>query len=110
MGTLTYDEFAVDFDDRVLAHLQVVIVKRFREHRSVLLSWLDSQQTGNGRSSMWMTPHSPAHFRFAGSRSPALDRDWVELLTRNADSGAGLVVVDEQGEPVRSAGFRSTRR
>ena len=102
MGAITYDDMVVEFDDRTLAHLQVVIVQRFTAGRSVLLSWLDALATGDGRSSMWLTPHAPLHFKFVGSRSPAIDRAWLDRLFEAASSGAGLVVVDAEGAFVRA--------
>lgn len=102
MGSITYDNVVVDFDDRTLAHLQVVIVQRFVAGRHVLLSWLDALAIGDGRSSMWLTPTAPLHFKFAGSRSPAIDRAWLDLLAQRAESGAGLVVCTADGVLLRA--------
>jgi hypothetical protein len=103
MGTITYDGAVVEFDDRTLMHLQVVIVHRFRRGQPLVMSWLDPQKAGEGRSSMWLTPSAPLHFRFRGSRQPTIDRAWLALLTESAESGAGLVVCDEGGRPIRAA-------
>ena len=102
MGAITYDDVVVEFDDRTLAHLQVVIVQRFTSGRAVLLSWLDALSIGDGRSSMWLTPHAPLHFKFVGSRSPSIDRVWLDQMTRAADSGSGLVVMGPDGALIRS--------
>jgi len=107
MGSLTYDGTSVDFDDRMLAHLQVVIVQKFRAGESFLMSWLDPQKIGDGRSSIWLTPSAPMHFKFAGSRAPAIDREWLDALRVSADSGLGLVVTDEQGRLVHAADQRA---
>ncbi|WP_297345228.1 hypothetical protein [Amnibacterium sp.] len=40
MGTLTYDGTVIEFDDRTLTHLEIVIVQRFRTGNGVLLSWV----------------------------------------------------------------------
>lgn len=98
MGTMTYDGTAVDFDDRLLAHLQVVIVLRFRRGEGFLMSWKDSLEVGGGRSSIWLSPFFPVYFKFLGSRVPVIDRDWVQLLTDSAASSQGLVVTDEHGK------------
>ncbi len=100
MGTMTYDGTAVEFDDRVLAHLQIVIVLRFRKGEGFLMSWKDSLEVGSGRSSIWLSPFFPIYFKFYGSRPPAVDRDWLELLTQSAASSQGLVVMDEHGKPM----------
>ena len=102
MGSITCAETVVDFDDRTLAHLQIVIVRRFIAGRSVLLSWLDALADGDGRTSIWLTPAAPLHFRFAGSRPRAIDRAWLDLLGRRADSGAGLVVCAQDGSLLRA--------
>ncbi len=78
MGMLTYDGTTVEFDDRVLAHLQVAIVLRFRRGEAFLMSWKDSLEAGSGRSSIWLSPFFPVHFKFYGSRAPAIDKEWVE--------------------------------
>jgi len=42
MGKLTYDStLTVDFDDRVLAHLQLVIGAKLRRAESFYFSWRD---------------------------------------------------------------------
>jgi hypothetical protein len=57
---------------------------------------------GDGRSSMWLTPNAPLHFKLSGSRAPAIDRGWLELLTQRAESGSGLIVCNEQGALIRA--------
>jgi hypothetical protein len=104
MGSLTCDGKVVDFDDRLLAHLQIVIVQKFRAGEPFLMSWLDAMSTGDGRSSVWLTPESPVHFKFAGSRSPTIDREWLDVLLRAASSGPGLIVTTKTGELARSTG------
>jgi hypothetical protein len=39
MGTLNYAKTTVEFDDRVLAHLKVVIVSKLRRGEPLQLSW-----------------------------------------------------------------------
>jgi hypothetical protein len=103
VGTLTYDGTVVEFDDRTLTHLEVVIVQRFRTGNGVLLSWMDPLAVGGGRSSLWLTPNAPVRFKFAGSRVPAIDREWLQTLTRGAESGAGLVVCNARGDLLQPA-------
>ncbi|MGN6743385.1 MAG: DUF7882 family protein [Amnibacterium sp.] len=101
-GSINYDGNVVEFDDRVLAHLQIVIVQKFRAGEPFLLSWLDPLDQGDGRSSTWLTPEFPIHFKFLGSRVPAIDRQWLEALTAAASSGPGLIVSNERGDLVRA--------
>lgn len=109
MGTLTYAGSTVEFDDRLLTHLQVVIVQKFRKGESFPMSWVDDAAAGQGRSAMWLTPTVPIFFRFDGSRVPTLDQAWIEVLARSAESPRGLVVTDAAGKLVRSSvpGHRS---
>ena len=104
MGTLTYDGMMVEFDDRLLTHLQIVIVQKFRRQESFAMSWLDALSVGDGRSSIWLTPATPLYFKFAGSRVPEVDADWLASLGGSANSSRGLVVVDEHGKPARAEG------
>jgi hypothetical protein len=45
MGKLAYDRsLTIDFDDRTLAHLQIVIGMKMRRGESFYFSWKDDQQ------------------------------------------------------------------
>jgi hypothetical protein len=92
----------VEFDDRVLTHLQVVIVQKFRRGESFPMSWVDDPSAGDGRSAMWLTPMVPIFFKFDGSRVPTIDQAWIDLLARSAESPRGLVVTDASGGIVRA--------
>lgn len=96
MGSLTYDRVVVEFDDRVLAHLQVVIIQKLRRGESFLLSWRDAAVVGDGRSSAWMHPSIPLYFKFAGGHPPNINPNWVAQLTRSANSSQGLIVTGEE--------------
>lgn len=102
MGSLTYDTTVIEFDDRLLAHLQIVIVNKLRRHESFAMSWRDSAEAGEGRSAIWLDPSIPLYFKFDGSRVPAINRDWLERLADSASSSTGLVVSDEDGLPERA--------
>lgn len=108
MGTLNYGSWAVEFDDRLLTHLQIVIVNRLRRGESVLMSWLDALAAGDGRNSIWLTNSTPIYFKFNGSRVPAIDRERIARLEESAASTTGLLVTDGARTPVRSVGFDLT--
>lgn len=95
MGTLTYDGLVVQIDDRVLSHVQIVVVQKLRRGESFLMSWRDSDSVGDGRSSIWLSDSIPLYFKFAGGHTPAINRDWIEQLSRSADSARGLVLMSE---------------
>ena len=101
MGYMVYDSSTmITFEDRVLAHLEVVIVSKLRRKESFALSWRETAENGDGRSTVWIDPSIPLRFRFSGSRPPTRDRDWIERLAAAAASSSGLIAVDEDGQPV----------
>lgn len=101
MGYLIYDSTArITFEDRVLAHLEVVIINKLRRKESFAMSWREAQEGGDGRSTIWLDVALPLRFRYEGSRAPHLSREWIERLAESASSSTGLIVVGEDGEPV----------
>lgn len=96
MGQLVYaSTFEARFDDRVLAHLQVVIVAKLRRQESFAFSWSNAREDGSGRASVWLHPAIPLVFTFHGSRVPTLSRAWIDALMSSANSSGGLRVVPE---------------
>lgn len=96
MGKLTYDStLGVDFDDRVLAHLQLVIGAKLRRGESFYFSWRDDPAIGDGRSTLWLHPRISLVFKYAGGRQPSINRAWVDALMSTANSPGGLVLVPE---------------
>jgi hypothetical protein len=99
MGKLIYgdSDIEVDFDDRALTHLQIVLGAKLRRGESFFFSWTDDPKVGDGRSSLWMHRSIPLYFKFFGSKPPSINRDWVAVLTDRANSGQGLVFTAEPG-------------
>lgn len=96
MGTLTYDaKLTASFDDRVLAHLQHVIWAKLRRGEAFPFTWTDPTRAGLGRTSVWLTPNAQISFQYFGGRAPRLNPDWIEALTKAANSPAGLTLVPE---------------
>ena len=96
MGSLTIDGIVVQFEDRVLTHLQIVIVQKLRKGESFLMSWRDADSVGDGRSSAWIHPSLSLYFKFSGSRVPAINRDWLASLISSANGSQGLIVTSEE--------------
>jgi hypothetical protein len=90
MGTLRYDGQWVEFDDELLTHLQIVIVGKLRRGESFLMTWRDSAERGDGRSSIWLHPSHSLTFHL--SDIAPVDEAWIQQLTRSANSPEGLVV------------------
>lgn len=99
MGKMTYDSaLTVEFDDRVLAHLQLVIGAKLRRGESFWFAWKDEASNGDGRTMLWVTPTISMAFKFYGSRPPTINRAWIEALMLTANSPAGLHVVAEPAD------------
>jgi hypothetical protein len=102
MATLRYDGALVEFDDRLMTHLQIVILQKLRQGESFAMSWLDALSSGDGRSSIWLFPSMPLYFKFAGSKVPTISREWLDRLGESAARSSGLIVVNEDGSHARS--------
>lgn len=98
MGRFIYDTTAnsVDIDDRTLAHLRIVVMNKLR--RSEPFMFDVEMGDGSGRRSFWMHPGVPLQFHFFGSRSPRVNRAWLDALMVAASSPNGLTLVPEPPE------------
>ena len=98
MGKLIYGQtIEVVFDDRVLAHIQLVIGLKLRRDESFFFSWRDEQSVGDGRSVIWLDPSIPLVFRYNGGHMPKINREWLEALTISSNSSQGLQLTEEVG-------------
>jgi hypothetical protein len=97
---LTYDsKLSATIDDRVLAHLQVVIWAKLRRGESFAFSWSESVSEGSGRKSIWISSNISLAFEYFGSRTPVLNPAWIQALAKSANSTGGLHVVPEPPAP-----------
>jgi hypothetical protein len=99
MGTFYYGDFEADFDDRLLAHLQIVIGAKLRRSEAFYLSWKDDAAIGNGRTSIWLHPSIPLRYKYYGAKMPRINPTWVQDLTTSANSNSGLQLVSEPLPP-----------
>jgi hypothetical protein len=99
MGKFIYEgSIKVDFDDRVLAHLQLVIGSKLRRGEGFHFSWRDDPSIGDGRTTIWVHPQASLVYKFYGGRKPALNRSWIDALAYTANSPTGLYLVPEPAE------------
>jgi hypothetical protein len=111
MGTLKYGTADYEIDDRVLAHLRVVIVQKLRRRESFLLSWDHHAVNGGGRTSLWVTDGVLLAFTFFGSRQANLDREWLDRMMSASHSVMGLNLEEvPEVPPGEDAAPRSSRR
>jgi hypothetical protein len=102
VGTLYYGDARVpiEVEDRALAHVKFVILAKLRRNEGFGFSWVKPLSEGSGRGTVWIHPSIALHFEFSGSRSPNLNRAWLEALTQQAATSGGLTIVEEPpGEP-----------
>jgi hypothetical protein len=99
-------QLKADFEDRLLAHLQMVIGSKLRRGESFYFTWKDDVSIGDGRTSIWLHPHSVLTYKYYGGRQPELNRAWVDALMHTANSARGLYVIPEPA-PQRQSGESS---
>jgi hypothetical protein len=92
VGKILYGDSGVEiiFDDRAMAHLQLVIGAKLRRGESFFFSWKDDPSVGDGRSSVWLDSSIPLYFKYLGSRPVAINREWIDALTLSANMAGGL--------------------
>jgi integrase len=96
VGTFTYDSaIKADFDDRLLAHLQLAISTKLRRGEAFNLTWRDDVRMGDGRTTVWIHPAIPLVYKFHGSRPPQINPHWVELLILDGAKSGGMHVIPE---------------
>lgn len=103
MGRFSYEgEVRVEFEDRLLAHLQLIIGTKLRRGESFYFSWGEDSSIGEGRTTIWLHPHCTLVYRYSGRRKPRLNMSWVDALAYTANSPAGLYIVPEPAETTDS--------
>jgi hypothetical protein len=114
MGQLFYANAAtaVEIDDTLLAHLQVVAATKLRRSESFTLTLRRSSGADAGRETLWLQPSIPLRFQFDSAEPVKLDPAVLRGLADMANSSAGLTVdLDNTAElPVRvSSRTRNTQ-
>ena len=91
VGTFIYDSSVrLDIDDRVLAHLQVVVGQKLRRQESFYFTWHDPGNESTGRVTVWIHPAVPLAYEYPTNEPATLDREWLEQMMRSANSTPGL--------------------
>jgi hypothetical protein len=75
-------------------HIQVVIGAKLRRGESFYSTWSDDPP-GGGHNAIWLNPGIPVTYKFSGTRSPSLNREWIEALMLAAHSANGLHLMPE---------------
>jgi len=100
MGKLIYGNAGVviNLEDRVLAHLQIIVSAKLRRNEAFFFSWKDGVATGSSRGSVWIERSIPLYFHFKSMAMGPLNRSWLEKLTQSANSSQGLILTEEPVE------------
>ena len=99
MGIFGYNgSIRVEFDDRALAHVQLVIGAKLRRDESFYFSWEKSAPAA-GRTTVWIDRHIPLTFDFEIVQMPQISPEWIEQLNRTAHSPGGLRIVPNPADP-----------
>lgn len=88
----------IAMDDRLLAHLKVVIVSKLRRNEPFLLSWAHGPDPDAGRESLWIHPSIPLRFLFEAHQGPRLNPTWLNEMARSSMSADGLIIGPEPPE------------
>ncbi|MBZ4487779.1 hypothetical protein LQ938_13190 [Microbacterium sp. cx-55] len=91
MGSLYYgdDRDPIEIEDRLLAHVKVVVATKLRRNESFTLSWRHA--SGNsGRSTIWIQPSIPLRFVFDSAEAESLDSELLTTLAASANSSGGM--------------------
>ena len=94
MGKLVYGEgaYSLELDDRLLAHLQIVIGAKLRRREAFYFSWVSDD---GKRNSVWVQHSIPLRYHYDDATQHVINREWLESLTISANGASGLTVTDE---------------
>jgi hypothetical protein len=94
VGTLFYGaaRTPIRVDDRILAHLKLVVTSKLRRNEPFLISWHDASDVGGGRSSIWLHPAIDLHYKFDGGTPASIDQDLIEQLSIEANAARGIQI------------------
>ncbi|WP_425326973.1 hypothetical protein [Rathayibacter caricis] len=95
MGRLLYGTppSAHPFDDRALAHLQLVITAKLRRSEAFVLS-IDADADGR-HSELWLHPAIPLQYEYDAPVGPEVNAHWLRELSAAANGRRGLHLVTE---------------
>lgn len=80
----------ITIDDRMLAHVKVVVATKLRRGESFTLSWTHAADEPGGRSTIWLQPSIPLRFVFDSEQPESLDQNLLKRMANDANSSRGL--------------------
>jgi hypothetical protein len=79
----------------VLAHLQIVIWAKIRRGEPFSFTWTEPSRNGYGRTSIWLSPNISLAFEYFGGKTPLINKHWINVLSKSANSPGGLQLIPE---------------
>lgn len=94
MGRLEYNSSRppIEIDDATLAHLKIVIGTKLRRQEAFIMTWLPTDDTGDGRLSAWIHPSIPLVFGFDEARLPAIDAARITKMMEALNAHGELLI------------------
>ena len=92
----------ISIDDRMLAHVKVVVATKLRRGESFTLSWIHGAGEPAGRSTIWLQPSIPLRFVFDSEQPEALDQNLLKRMANDANSSRGLSLDISMDEPAQT--------
>ncbi|NYJ31194.1 hypothetical protein [Galbitalea soli] len=74
-----------------------MIAAKLRRREGFFLTWRDDGAVGDGRSSVWLHHSIPLYFRFSSAQRHAVNREWLDELSKAANHAGGLHLTEEPG-------------
>ena len=103
MGRLIYrDRASFAIDDRILAHLRIVVMNKLRRNEGFMLQLPVNE--GVRQASLWIHASNALVMQFYGGREPAIDRHLVDQMMHDASGADGLTLT------LQAAGVAARRR
>ncbi|MXS76094.1 hypothetical protein CSIV_00820 [Microbacterium sp. CSI-V] len=97
----------ITIDDRMLAHVKVVVATKLRRGESFTLSWTHGEDEPAGRSTIWLQPAIPLRFVFESEQPESLDQNLLKRMANDANSSRGLSLdIDTAAAAERPASAR----
>lgn len=100
----------ITIDDRILAHVKVVIATKLRRGESFTLSWVHGADQPVGRSTIWLQPAIPLRFVFESEQPETLDQNLLKRMANDANSSRGLSLDIDLTEPAAETTTRPAAR
>jgi len=95
MGVLHYNTRDFHMDDRLLAHLQVVIALKLRRSENFFLAWVNAPEAESERYVLWIDNGIPIFCEYEAGAIPEINREWIDRLTASASTNYGLQITPE---------------